>query len=78
MLLTLTFNLWIVWLFSSDIFSPAIMTAKVISDENMMKQQFIFPPSLSLSLSSHSLSLLAQLLNSGRPQIFNYKTDPQS
>lgn len=44
MLLTLTFNLWIVWLFSSYISSPTIMTVKVISDENMMKQQFIFPP----------------------------------
>ena len=53
MLLALTFNLWIVWLFSSHIFSPAIMTAKVTSDENMMKQQFIFFLSF---LPSHSIS----------------------
>jgi len=57
MLLTLTFNLWILWLFSSDIFCPSTTTAKVISDENMMKQQFT-PPSffilfVFLSLSTH-------------------------
>lgn len=66
MLFTLTFNLWIVWLLSSDIFCPAIMTAKVISDENMMKQQFIFPPPPPLSL-SFPLSLSINLCSLSLP-----------
>lgn len=50
------------------------MTAKVESDENMMKQQFISRPASSLSISLTAfLSPGTELLNSGGPQSFNYK-----
>lgn len=78
MLLTLTFNLWMVWLFSSYIFNLTTMTAKVRSDENMMKQQFIFPPFSPLPFPL-SLSIWLPIFMSlspgteGHRGVFNYK-----
>jgi len=42
MLPLLTFNLWIWWHLSKDILNPGVMIAKVRTDENMMRRQFIF------------------------------------